>query len=421
MRCSLPAWLLLRCAQMETAKKRMDILQYELAKLDKEQASRKVKAGGDSDSDDDDDDDDLEERRQALQAELTDLENQNAARMAKIAEYEKNRKLNIDNMFVEKESRTFISPTAGTTTYTSTGYVKPKEELEAAAAQSGSGSAGKSKDGGSTSDTKKPAASTAATKPAATSGASSTVKAKSKQQQTPQSSHVVSPAPPPVELGAMQTYHEFTEKYADTVEMFMKIPDLEGSKDFLIRYADIMLQENASNYLLLASLEDEMNGFREKMKLTARQSQIITSIAELAKTLKTHPGNVIDPFFGRLQQREHLEEFVKGVKDFQEKIIQRAVVKKREMDAARSAEAEEEDDGEGGSRRELADIPREERLGPGGLDPLQVIETLPADMVAAFESRDVEDLKAALAKLPPDEAEYHMKRCIDSGLWVANA
>jgi cell division cycle protein 37 len=189
----------------------------------------------------------------------------------------------------------------------------------------------------------------------------------------------------------------------------------------LIRYADIMLQENASNYLLLASLEDEMNGFREKMKLTARQSQIITSIAELAKTLKTHPGNVIDPFFGRLQQREHLEEFVKGVKDFQEKIIQRAVVKKREMDAARTAEAEEEDDGESGSRRELADIPREERLGPGGLDPLEVIETLPADMVAAFESRDVEDLKAALAKLPPDEAEYHMKRCIDSGLWVANA
>jgi cell division cycle protein 37 len=401
------------CLQMETATKRMEILQYELSKLDKEQASRKGKAGDDSD-DDDDDDDDLEERRQALQAELTDLENQNAARRAKIAEYEKNKKFNVDNMFVEKESRTFISPTAGTTTFTSTGYVKSKEELEAAAQKSASSADKGTK--GSTSDAKKPASSSATTKPPAASGASSSAETM-KTKQKPQSSLVVSPAPPPVELGAMQTYHEFTERYADTVELFMTIPDLEGSKAFLLRYADIMLQENASNYLLLASLEDEMNGHREKMKLTARQSQIITSIAELAKTLKTHPGIVIEPFFGRLQQREHLEEFVKGVKDFQEKIIERAVVKKREMDAARDAEADEDE----GSRRELAEIPLEERLGPGGLDPLEVIETLPAEMVAAFESRDVEELKAALARLPPDEAEYHMKRCVDSGLWVANA
>ena len=49
-----------------------------------------------------------------------------------------------------------------------------------------------------------------------------------------------------------------------------------------------MLQENASNYLLLASLEDEMNGLRGKMRLTARQSQLISNIAELAKTTRTH-------------------------------------------------------------------------------------------------------------------------------------
>jgi cell division cycle protein 37 len=218
----------------------------------------------------------------------------------------------------------------------------------------------------------------------------------------------------------METYSEYTDKYADTVELFMKIRDLEGSKDFLLRYADIMLQENASNYLLLASLEDEMNGHHEKMKLTARQSQIITSIAELAKTLDTHPGNVIEPFFSRLQQREHLEEFLKGVKVFQDKIVQRAVVKRKEMDAAAAASAAS-DSPDGSGRRELADIPREERLGPGGLDPLEVIETLPEDMVAAFESREIDDLKEALAKLTPEEAEYHMRRCVDSGLWVANA
>lgn len=27
-------------------------------------------------------------------------------------------------------------------------------------------------------------------------------------------------------------------------------------------------------------------------------------------------------------------------------------------------------------------------------------------------------LQEAIAKLPPEEATYHMKRCVDSGLWV---
>ena len=69
----------------------------------------------------------------------------------------------------------------------------------------------------------------------------------------------------------------------------------------------------------------------------------------------------------------------------------------------------------------MTDIPREERLGPGGLDPLEVIETLPPEMVAAFESRDVDQLKQVLMTLDPEDAERHMKRCVDSGLWTANA
>ena len=108
---------------------------------------------------------------------------------------------------------------------------------------------------------------------------------------------------------SMLTYHEFTEKYADVVEKFMAIESMDKSKDFLLHNGDILLQENASNYLLLASLEDEMNGFHEKMKLVARQSQIISSIADLAKSLKLHPGNVIHPFFQRMENKELYRSF----------------------------------------------------------------------------------------------------------------
>jgi cell division cycle protein 37 len=195
----------------------------------------------------------------------------------------------------------------------------------------------------------------------------------------------------------------------------MKIRDLEKTKAFLIQHGEVILQENASNYLLLASLEDEMNGQREKMRQTARQSQIISNITELAKSLQTHPGNVIIPFFQKLEKKELFEQFMTGCRDFEEKIIARAVVKKKEIDEARAAEQAAAGD-EGVS---LEDIPKEERLGPGGLDPLEVIETLPQEMVDAFESRDVEQLKEALSKMDPEEAARHMKRCIDSGLWVA--
>ena len=38
-----------------------------------------------------------------------------------------------------------------------------------------------------------------------------------------------------------------------------------------------------------------------------------------------------------------------------------------------------------------------------------------------FESRDISMLQQAVLEMPKEEAEYHIKRCIDSGLWVPNA
>jgi Cdc37 C terminal domain len=68
---------------------------------------------------------------------------------------------------------------------------------------------------------------------------------------------------------------------------------------------------------------------------------------------------------------------------------------------------------------ETVEVTAEERLGPGGLDPVEVFQTLPESMQDAFESKDIEALKSALAALPPAERAYHMQRCADSGLWVA--
>ena len=36
-------------------------------------------------------------------------------------------------------------------------------------------------------------------------------------------------------------------------------------------------------------------------------------------------------------------------------------------------------------------------------------------------TQNVESLQAVIEKMDPEEAKYHMKRCVDSGLWVPNA
>lgn len=375
----------------------MKMLERDLKKIQKQ------KEEDDSDDDDDDDLDDAE----AIRIELDELKAQNKSRQAKLDEYEKNKKWNVDNMFEVKEERTVINKNAGKTNYTPTGYAESTVTGEAVKKQF------KDKDETQTKEEEesKPAAAKEApkvvTKPAPAKTTAPKVGPAPKGAPTPPDVKEVDSDP-----DFVYSYHEFTEKYADVVEDFMKIKSFDESKEFLLQKGTIILQEHASNYLLLASLEDEMNGYREKMKQTAKQSQIVTNIAELAKSWNTHPGNVIMPFFQRLEQREFLEGFLAGLEAFVQKIISRAVTKKLEMDQKNHSGVEKEG-------VDIANIPKEERLGPGGLDPLEVIETLPVEMQEAFESRDVDRLKQVLLKMDPKDAEYHMKRCVDSGLWQA--
>jgi cell division cycle protein 37 len=384
----------------------------------------------DEDEDDDDDDDDIDDT-EGIKIELEELTSQNKARHAKLEEYEKNKKWNVDNMFEVKEERTMINPAAGKTNYTPDGFAtptttgaKPKilEELEKKEAEEAAAAA-------ATTPTNTAAPAAAPTKPAAVATAAKPVVGPAKPPPTTttvskyksSSSSPSGPTKEDMDNKFIYSYHEFTEKYAGLVEEFMACLTFDQSKEFLLKHGAILLQENASNYLLLASLEDEMNGIRDKMRQTAKQSQLISNIAELAKSMNTHPGNVILPFFQRLEQREFLMGFLEGVEAFIKKIISRAVTKKIEMDRERELQQQGNKSAQNEHGVDLEEIPRDERLGPGGLDPLEVIETLPVELQEAFESRDVEKLKDALTKMDPKDAEYHMKRCVDSGLWQAQA
>lgn len=42
-------------------------------------------------------------------------------------------------------------------------------------------------------------------------------------------------------------------------------------------------------------------------------------------------------------------------------------------------------------------------------------------MKECFDSKDITKLQEVILKMSKEDAEYHMKRCVDSGLWVPNA
>jgi cell division cycle protein 37 len=370
------------------------------------------KSGNDSDSDDDLEDLD------GLRTELAALQKSNADNQTKLDNYEKNKKWNVDNMCHVVEERTIVNKNVGESKFSSSGFALPKDEDVVK-------EEGKDTAAAAAADTNKTTSDAATKSNAVQAPTKEMAKAKvtDKTKPTTESTDTSKPQPQPdsplnsVSV-SMLSYHEFTEKYADIVEQFMAIESLDKSKEFLLQNGNILLQENASNYLLLASLEDEMNGFHEKMKLVARQSQIISNIAELAKSLQRHPGNVIVPFFQRLDNKELYDGFMEGVHGFIQRIEVRAVEKRKEIDEERMREAKEHG-ANGEDAVDVSTIPREERLGPGGLDPLEVFESLPVAMQEAFESREKSKLEEALLSMTQEEAEYHMKRCVDSGLWNA--
>uniref|UniRef100_A0A8C2IEU8 Hsp90 co-chaperone Cdc37-like 1 n=1 Tax=Cyprinus carpio TaxID=7962 RepID=A0A8C2IEU8_CYPCA len=52
------------------------------------------------------------------------------------------------------------------------------------------------------------------------------------------------------------------------------------------------------------------------------------------------------------------------------------------------------------------------------LDPKEVLESLPPDLKACIQMQDMQILQKVLSSMNPQVAEYHVKRCLEAGLWT---
>ncbi|PIN97313.1 hypothetical protein AB205_0021810 [Aquarana catesbeiana] len=141
------------------------------------------------------------------------------------------------------------------------------------------------------------------------------------------------------------------------------------------------------------------------MEQVAHQTIVMQFILELAKSLKVDPRACFRQFFTKIKtaDQQYMDAFNDELESFKGRVRERAKVR---IEKALKEYEEEE---------------RKKRLGPGGLDPVEVYETLPPELQKCFDSKDIEMLKETISKMDPKEASIYMKQCVDSGLWVPNA
>lgn len=194
---------------------------------------------------------------------------------------------------------------------------------------------------------------------------------------------------------------KFIKENEKLLKQFGMLRKYDDSKKFLQDHSQLVCEETA-NYLVIWCINLEMEEKHDLMAHVAHQTICMQYILELSKQLDVDPRACIGSFFSKIQvaEKTYKDSFDDELEQFKARIKKRAAEKIQE--AIREQEEEE----------------RQARLGPGGLDPVEVYEELPDELKKCFDAQDVPMLQATIAKMPEQTAMYYMNKCVASGLWV---
>jgi len=225
---------------------------------------------------------------------------------------------------------------------------------------------------------------------------------------------------------AVDEYFEFKKEHATLLEEFTHA-DWERSRELLHKRGDILMDDCTNNYFMLTALEAQMKGDTALVKKLGTQGQMVSQIHQLARPMNRPARDLVHRFFDKFEEAEGRSAFQEGVDHFLGHIERRAIAKKEEE--AQEAETMEAEDGAaaGGEQQEegkavslveaMYEMTPEQRKGPGGLDPIEVFESLPVELQECFRSGDVPRLKKVSTEMDAKEFEVLFQRCIDAGLW----
>ncbi|KAF6305938.1 cell division cycle 37, HSP90 cochaperone [Rhinolophus ferrumequinum] len=157
-----------------------------------------------------------------------------------------------------------------------------------------------------------------------------------------------------------QKHKTFVEKYEKQIKHFGMLRRWDDSQKYLSDNVHLVCEETA-NYLVIWCIDLEVEEKCALMEQVAHQTIVMQFILELAKSLKVDPRACFRQFFTKIKtaDRQYMEGFNDELEAFKERVRGRA--KLRIEKALKEYEEEE----------------RKKRLGPGGLDPVEVYESLP--------------------------------------------
>ena len=292
---------------------RLNVIRMKLARI-----KSGSKSGGDGDGEDEDD-------MEALEGEAKSIESELAKRKARVDDINERRKWNPENICKVKEEKTIVN--------------------------SHNAKSLKADDFKPTGETEKRFTDSSLTKAASTATATATATAAPTSASASASASVAAPAKAPAKKAAapvgpsevatspevasrenfsILSYNDFVILHEDLLEKYSVIESMEATKKCIFQNCDILLHEHSQNYMLLSSLEDEMNGKTKRMRLVSRQSQILSHLQELGQSMGRDPRDIILVFFQRLDESAHFAAFQEQVDEFIKRIQKRAVEKRIE-------------------------------------------------------------------------------------------
>ncbi|TDH15790.1 hypothetical protein EPR50_G00012640 [Perca flavescens] len=199
----------------------------------------------------------------------------------------------------------------------------------------------------------------------------------------------------------VEKHKTFAEKYKKEIRHFGMLRRWDDSQKYLSDNPHLVCEETA-NCLVVICIDFEIDEKHALMEQVAHQAIVLQFILDLARTLKVDARGCFRQFFSKIQtaDKPYLDEFDRELERLKERI--RSCAQMRMASAVEELEEEE----------------RQKRLGPGGLDPVEVYESLPKNMQKSFDEKNIQMLQEAIRKLDLEEGKYHLRRCIASGLWV---
>eukprot|EP00066_Takifugu_rubripes_P021877 XP_011611143.1 PREDICTED: hsp90 co-chaperone Cdc37-like isoform X2 [Takifugu rubripes] len=188
----------------------------------------------------------------------------------------------------------------------------------------------------------------------------------------------------------VEKHKTFVEKHTKEIKHFGMLHRWDDSQKYLSDNPHLVCEETA-NCLVVVCIDFEID-----------EAIVMKFILDLAETLKVDPRGCFRQFFSKIKTADqpYQDAFNRELESLKDRV--RGCARIRMESAMKELEEEE----------------RQERLGPGGLDPVEVYQSLPKEMQKSFDDKNIEMLQEVMNRLSPEEAKYHLRRCIDSGLWV---